>query len=110
MPDLKLKVSHVTDIIRQIMVCPFKLVNTCIMKWIIRKFMAKTSTLNPSFFQYICTKIGQQANPGEVSLITCIGKVTMSPDSGTAIVFIHDTPISFATRMKELVNWGPLFE
>ena len=41
----------------------------CIMKWIFQICMAKSSTPNPSFFQFICPKIGHQANPGVVCLI-----------------------------------------
>ena len=40
---------------------------------------------NPPFLQYICTKIGHQANPGLASLTSSMGKLTISPDGGTAL-------------------------
>ena len=45
-------------------------------------FMATSPTLNPYFFQYICPKIGHQANPGMV----CLTRY----------------PLSFETKNKEL--------
>ena len=40
---------------------------------------------NPSFFQYICPKIGHQANPGVVRLTVSRKNLTMSPSGGTVL-------------------------
>ena len=48
-------------------------------------FMAKSFTLNPSFFQYICPKIGHQTNPGVVCLTGSNKNLTVSPNSGTVL-------------------------
>ena len=55
------------------------------MKWIVRIFMAKSFTPNPSIYQYSCPKIGHQANPGVVCLTVSRKNLTVSPDGGTVL-------------------------
>ena len=60
-------------------------------------FMAKPSTPNPSFPQYICPIIGHRDNPGMDCLTSSRHNLTVSPNGRTVLSKIPGTPLSFET-------------